>query len=100
HTRFSRHWSADVCSSDLPWERLLRVPRQALDLVRPLTDLRAAYLPASGLALLRLGLTLLLLRRYDLLGDLLTGARTRTRDANERSEERRVGKEWKTRRSP
>src|SRR5690606_5170086 len=67
----------------LPWERLLRVPRQALDLVRPLTDLRAAYLPASGLALLRLGLTLLLLRRYDLLGDLLTGARTRTQDANE-----------------
>lgn len=66
----------------MPWKRLIRVPRQALDLVKPVADLRIAYLPASGLALLRLLLALKLLRRTDLFGALIVGARTRTTDAN------------------
>ncbi|HEX6074229.1 MAG TPA: PEP/pyruvate-binding domain-containing protein [Micromonosporaceae bacterium] len=66
----------------MPWPRLVRVPRQALSLVDPITELRIGYLPRTGLALLRLLLTLALLRRTARFGDLILGAHTRTTDAN------------------
>jgi pyruvate,water dikinase len=66
----------------MPWSRLIRMPREALDLVRPITELRMAYLPRSGLALLRLLLVLAVLRRASLFGDLVLGGHTRTSDAN------------------
>ena len=69
--------------TSMPWPELIRVPRQALDLVQPVTDLRIDYLPASGLALLRLLLVVKALRRGALFGELITGARTRTSDANQ-----------------
>lgn len=72
----------NVDVSELPWEQLIRMPRRALDLVEPITQLRIAYLPRSGLNLLRLLLALKLLRRGELFGDLILGARTRTADAN------------------
>jgi rifampicin phosphotransferase len=66
----------------MPWTRLIRVPRQALELVQPIADLRIDYLPRAGLALLRLLVALKLLRRVQLMGDLVLGAPTRTKDAN------------------
>src|SRR5690606_39398236 len=64
HTRFSRDWSSDVCSSDL-----VAVAHQ-----QPLVDL-------PGL-------------------DRRLGARQRLEPVVERSEERRVGKECRSRGSP
>jgi hypothetical protein len=66
----------------MPWPRLIQVPRQALDLVQPLADLRIDYLPRTGFALLRLLLALKVLRRTSLIGDLVLGAPTRTAEAN------------------
>ncbi|GAA5082673.1 pyruvate,water dikinase [Thermocatellispora tengchongensis] len=66
----------------LPWPELIALPRQALDLVRPVAGLRVDYLPGAGLALLRLLALLTLARRRRLFGDLILGARTRTKDAN------------------
>ncbi|MER5388327.1 PEP/pyruvate-binding domain-containing protein [Saccharopolyspora sp. NPDC002686] len=66
----------------LPWSQLIRVPRRALGLVSPVADLRIDYLPATGLALVRLLIALKLTGRERLLGDLIAGAPTRTADAN------------------
>lgn len=74
--------AADADVAVLPWSRLIRMPRQALDLVEPITGLRICYLPRTGLALLRLLLVLAVLRRTSLFGDLILGAQTRTTDAN------------------
>ncbi|TMR20903.1 phosphoenolpyruvate synthase [Nonomuraea turkmeniaca] len=67
----------------MPWEELVRVPRQTFALVAPVADLRVDYLPRTGLALLRLLVTVKLLRRGALFGGLLFGAVTRTSEANE-----------------
>ena len=66
----------------MPWPRLKTMPRQALDMIEPIGDLRIDYLPGTGLALLRLLIVLRLLRRSALLLDLLV-APTRTTDANQ-----------------
>lgn len=66
----------------MEWPRLKALPRQALDVVRPIGDLRIDYLPRTALALLRLLIALRLLGRSTLLPDLIQGAPTRTTDAN------------------
>lgn len=66
----------------LDWAQLLEMPHRALDLVRPITDLRISYLPRTGLSLARLFLALKLTGKGRLFGDLLAGAHTRTSDAN------------------
>jgi pyruvate,water dikinase len=66
----------------MSWPQLKAMPRTALDLIKPIGDLRIDYLPRTGLALLRLFFVLRLLRRPSLLGDLIVGAPTRTTDAN------------------
>ncbi|WP_336204706.1 PEP/pyruvate-binding domain-containing protein [Nonomuraea sp. LPB2021202275-12-8] len=71
----------------LPWPELARVPRMALDAVQPVAGLRIDYLPASGLALLRLLLAVKLLGRGRLFSALIAGGRTRTADANHALEE-------------
>ncbi|WP_049561302.1 PEP/pyruvate-binding domain-containing protein [Nonomuraea sp. SBT364] len=71
----------------LPWQELVRVPRRTLDAVQPMADLRIDYLPGAGRALLRLLSALKLRRRGKLFGALITGARTRTSDANDALEE-------------
>ena len=85
--RFTRYLAEarELAGQDLtamPWEQLLRVSRQAMDLVQPVADLRIDYLPRTGLSLLRLLIALKLLGRGTMLGDLIMGARTRTGDAN------------------
>src|SRR5690606_39459193 len=78
HTRFSRDWSSDVCSSDLAdWDVTLtagyeEVPADIVDLVCSMVGYAMAEAEGGGYA-----------RRSDL-----------------RSEERRVGKEGRTRWSP
>jgi pyruvate,water dikinase len=66
----------------LPWDELLKLPRRALDLVKPITDLRIRYLPRTALSVARLFLALKLIGKSSLFGDLLSGAHTRTADAN------------------
>ena len=96
HRYDPRHWTDDARFSDfrarvhhlaaqdlktMPWPWLKTMPRQALDSVSPIGDLRIDYLPRTGLALLRLSLALRLLGRSASLADLIV-ARTRTTDAN------------------
>src|SRR2546429_2993091 len=73
HTRCSRDWSSDVCSSDLKRdeEHAIRMHREASDIFRAIGDRQS-----EGIALNGLG------------------------QAYERSEERRVGKECRSRWSP
>src|SRR5690606_40756261 len=83
HTRFSRDWSSDVCSSDLdgPFQGRVALTERfshfVLGLVSSGLDLLLRLL--AGLFGLRLGLL-----------DLLLG----------RSEERRVGREWRSQGAP
>src|SRR5690606_40303007 len=90
HTRFSRDWSSDVCSSDLLLaldpgdDRRERADRDADDEQR-LDEgreqlLHQAVPPPSGRP--------------------SGGSESKSRPANARSEERRVGKEWRSRRVP
>lgn len=75
----------DIAAQDpgaMPWQALIRLPRQALDLIQPILDLRISYLPRTGLALLRLKFALVLLRQPAMMGDLIVGGATRTADAN------------------
>lgn len=65
------------------WGTLCRVPLSVGAAIRPITGLRADYLPGAGLAVGRLLVVLTLLRRRRLLGDLLVGARTRTAEGND-----------------
>ena len=71
----------------LPWPELVATPRRVLASVQPVADLRIDYLPRSGLSLVGLLVSLRLLGRAGLFADLLTGARTRTGDANRALEE-------------
>jgi rifampicin phosphotransferase len=65
----------------MPWSWLKTMPRQALDLINPIGELRIDYLPRTGLTLLRMLIVLRLLGRSAMLSDLLV-TRTRTTDAN------------------
>lgn len=62
----------------LPWQRLIRVPREALALVEPVGDLRLDYLPRAGLSIARLLALLVVLRRTGLIEKLLIGTPNRT----------------------
>src|SRR5690606_40346890 len=89
HTRFSRDWSSDVCSSDLALS-VLSFGMKYLDdhQVYPSTKhFYEAYYSDSGQSLLRRNVTLL---------HCTTEYPTPFED---RSEERRVGKECRSRRS-
>src|SRR5690606_40996446 len=76
HTRFSRDWSSDVCSSDLyvSADSILEAVHRSYDEILKALEM-GALIPA--------------------LGELLTGMRARLS-----SEERRVGKECRSRWSP
>ena len=91
-----RHWRDDLRFVDfldrvhtlaaqdiptMPWPRLKTMPRRALDLIKPIGDLRIDYLPRTGLGLARLFIALRLLRRSTLFTDLIVSP-TRTTDAN------------------
>src|SRR2546429_5947922 len=84
HTRCSRDWSSDVCSSDLPYQAAVRAARETVEVV-------AAFDPEVVVA------------------DILTVAAALAAEMDgrpwgtlipHRSEERRVGKEGRSRWSP
>jgi phosphohistidine swiveling domain-containing protein len=80
------HHVAAQDPTTMAWPRLKTMPRQALDLIKPIGVLRIDYLPGTGLAVLRLFIVLRLLRRSALLADLVV-APSRTSDANRALEE-------------
>src|SRR5690606_40833582 len=87
HTRFSRDWSSDVCSSDLA-----ATTREDDDVTHAGTVAHAAALGLGaalgcGCSPVRTRLSELLREPRDL----------RARETRVRSEERRVGKEWSDR---
>src|SRR2546422_11735742 len=95
HTRCSRDWSSDVCSSDLKFGEDLRSedPEAAL----AVEDLKSYGLPGMGL-----GVRLLLAAgdRFFVYPTKLREYQARYRGSFLRSEERRVGKECRSRWSP
>src|SRR5690606_40499062 len=94
HTRFSRDWSSDVCSSDLKRATLAEMRAFARDLRRESYDL---ILETQGL--LKTGLVMRLARlapegkRYG----LANGTEGSGYEGASRSEERRVGNEGRCR---
>src|SRR5690606_40278216 len=86
HTRFSRDWSSDVCSSDLVAGTCMNAGKTvaATELVRGLSrgGLRVAALKLTGVSLMR-----------DALSMRDAGAVAAFTFNDARSEERRVGKE-------
>src|SRR5207237_3227977 len=82
HTRFKCDWSSDVCSSDL--EALLERLALQLEALGSLLELRV------GILVLEADLEPLLARQLIEIGGVDLRARLR-------SEERRVGKEWRCR---
>src|SRR5690606_40891337 len=90
HTRFSRDWSSDVCSSDL---RVL-VHAESRSVVRhpvEAEEAQEADLEVVGVPLLQ---------AHHLAARDLPGHVGGTQVAEARSEERRVGKECRSRRTP
>src|SRR5690606_40495681 len=92
HTRFSRDWSSDVCSSDLycdsgmiPWLIVLQVMCETGKSLSQLVGERMRLFPASGE----------INRRVPDGPGTIAAIRAKY----ERSEERRVGKEWRVRAS-
>src|SRR2546430_2961887 len=84
HTRFDCDWSSDVCSSDLPCTRSWREPEDLGGGDRGVElDVAARPSPLVGVA-----------------AQQLTHAVRRLRREAQRSEERRVGKECRSRWSP
>src|SRR2546427_8545044 len=86
HTRFDCDWSSDVCSSDLTWQP--EVERYLLAIVRATRKHPAVTLGVSPRG------TLALYRACE------AYAAMQGRDYVQRSEERRVGKECRSRWSP
>ncbi|GAA1785448.1 PEP/pyruvate-binding domain-containing protein [Streptomonospora arabica] len=68
--------------ADLAWRDLMRIPHRVAAAVDLATALRVDYLPAAGLALVRLRLALRRLGLSALFADLVAGSRTRTTDCN------------------
>lgn len=66
----------------LDWPELVRLPHAAMSRIDPVFELRIDYLPGAALAVVRLYLALIVLRRRSLLGPLIVGADTLTAQAN------------------
>src|SRR5690606_40624292 len=87
HTRFSRDWSSDVCSSDLP---------QNCQLLLAICSCTNSLLQSNAcISGARLGRPVQVQRAGTTLMHWLCCTRR-----EHRSEERRVGKEWRTRWAP
>src|SRR5690606_40840985 len=96
HTRFSRDWSSDVCSSDLPHQLALGVGRQLI--VEPA---QYAFF-GTGVVVLHKGAGDRQPKPFKALAEFLLVIAFHEPAAIvfERSEERRVGKECRSRRTP
>ncbi|WP_308493699.1 PEP/pyruvate-binding domain-containing protein [Microbacterium terrisoli] len=75
---------SDLDVASLDWPDLRAQPRRVLDALEPVTGLRFDYLPAAGLALLRLALSLRIRGKGRALPELLQGVRTLTSEGNDR----------------
>src|SRR5690606_39863705 len=84
HTRFSRDWSSDVCSSDLMKNAVSNGIRGVINFVRGLPGKIVSALGNLGSLLVNAG--------KSIINGLLNGLKSAVR-----SEERRVGKEWRCR---
>src|SRR5690606_39416357 len=94
HTRFSRDWSSDVCSSDL----LQVYFRTAQSEVEPGAAERLSRI--ARLVRTMDGAVVLLEGHADPRGDEQYNIELSQARAESRSEERRVGKEWRSRWAP
>src|SRR5690606_40076394 len=90
HTRFSRDWSSDVCSSDLHKVRILD------EAITASVKLSARYIPGRQLPDKSVSLLDTACARVSL---SQTGTPPPIEDHRRRSEERRVGKEGRARRA-
>ncbi len=101
--RHARRWSPDAWRSDpryeeyraavaaldtrdateLSWRDLVAVPEQAARASDLITGIRVDYLPAAGVALAGLRVVLAALGRGDRFGEIIVGAPTVTRTANQ-----------------
>src|SRR5690606_39337521 len=97
HTRFSRDWSSDVCSSDLGALAAAADASQDVYLVPGFVGLGAPHWESRARGAL-FGLTRAS-GPAELARAALESVCYQTRDLIERSEERRVGKECRSRRS-
>src|SRR5690606_39777665 len=94
HTRFSRDWSSDVCSSDLP-----PAPSDRIGGRDPLV--RGSKKKGAESRIKRIEETMAKLNaRKSSIESSLARPDAYTDPDKVRSEERRVGKEWRTRRVP
>jgi phosphohistidine swiveling domain-containing protein len=69
--------------TEMSWRELTRHLQEALELMRPIAELRIDYLPSAAVGLARLQLLLRLLGRRSLFADLIVGAPTLTAAANQ-----------------
>src|SRR5690606_39601963 len=92
HTRFSRDWSSDVCSSDLTLQRPQEAERIYERLVKNHPELLDPYLLLANLQLQQGQVS----SAIGLLEELKTKM-PKEPASHYRSEERRVGKEWRVR---
>src|SRR5690606_40965773 len=91
HTRFSRDWSSDVCSSDLTYLVVMTlVPLLGSFITEPAAMTLGALVLASSLFSRGISTRL----RYASLGLLFVNVSIGGTLTPFRSEERRVGKEW------
>src|SRR5207302_8207265 len=97
HTRFSRDWSSDVCSSDLFQRGALRRGQPALEIIKKLVGIHysgtwkaSRYRSLHAMMKSKVGVEPVIcsLRRRQY---------NRCSGRKRRSEERRVGKEWRER---
>src|SRR5690606_40982700 len=95
HTRFSRDWSSDVCSSDLPADRILPVPPEEL----PQFILAVADNGMRILAIIAAPIVAVMFLAEAALA-LISRFAPQVQVFILRSEERRVGKECRSRWSP
>src|SRR5690606_39845865 len=101
HTRFSRDWSSDVCSSDLLVDILLALPSFLLalaivstlgpSLTNVMIAVGIAYIPAFARVMRS---AVLAVRQLDYVTAALAAGASDLRIM--RSEERRVGEEWRS----
>src|SRR2546430_6012543 len=92
HTIFDCDWSSDVCSSDLRWPNILGLlDRSAWESNSPFSSASAAHVDVDRRARCE---------PLDLRDEHVRARRERPRRRSIRSEERRVGKEGRSRWSP
>src|SRR5207248_4898702 len=97
HTRSYGDWSSDVCSSDLA-RRALCVSRSAIAELSGPADATAHEVLEAIACELRRRFEIVIALDVELTHDLLPDVQENvSRIVRERSEERRVGKEWKAR---